>query len=161
MSLASRTRDAVRKRPFLFEALRAGIVNYAAAARVLEIGDDADAVATALRRFAEQLPPRHTAAHDARVTMHTGLERLAEGDEPMLTVGDCGFVPGRGSFTAILAVGDVDATTLTHALGVLRTNEVDVAAAGVTNESMVVIVGRSDGPTALRTVEDALGAVPD
>ena len=55
MSLASETRDAVRARPFLYDALRAGVVNYTAAARELDVDGEVDAVATALRRFAEEL----------------------------------------------------------------------------------------------------------
>jgi len=35
-SLAARTRDAVRDEPFLFDALRAGVLNYSAAARYLQ-----------------------------------------------------------------------------------------------------------------------------
>jgi hypothetical protein len=64
MSLASETRDAVRARPFLHDALAAGVVNYAAAARALDIGGDVDAITAALRRFAEELsdpdPPMAT-----------------------------------------------------------------------------------------------------
>ncbi|MDX1748043.1 MAG: hypothetical protein R3324_19085, partial [Halobacteriales archaeon] len=69
MSLAEDTRQAVRRRPWLLTALQAGVVNYAAAARSLDIGADLDAVATALRRFAERLPPFETHHCSARVTM--------------------------------------------------------------------------------------------
>jgi len=43
MSVAERTRAAVREEPFLHDALRAGVVNYRAAARYLDVGDE-DAV---------------------------------------------------------------------------------------------------------------------
>lgn len=55
MSLAADTREAVRERPVLYDALRAGIVNYTAAADTLDVEGDADAIATALRRFARSL----------------------------------------------------------------------------------------------------------
>jgi|APHM01.1.fsa_nt_gi hypothetical protein len=55
MSLAAETREAVRERPVLYDALRAGIVNYTAAAERLALNGDREAIATALRRFAESL----------------------------------------------------------------------------------------------------------
>ena len=48
MSLAAETRAAVRARPWLLEALRAGVVNYAAAAESLDVDGDTDSIATAL-----------------------------------------------------------------------------------------------------------------
>lgn len=162
MSLAAETREAVRTRPFLLEGLRAGVVNYAAAARALEVADDTEAVATALRRFAERLPERSVAERRARVTMHGGLSTDAE--SPLLTVGEVGVGEADGdggaSLTGVLATGDVDAAALAHALGVLTANGVDVEAAGVAGESLVVVVDRRDGPAALRGVEAALEAVP-
>lgn len=168
MSLAAETREAVRARPFLLEALQAGVVNYAAAARALDVADDTEAVATALRRFAERLPEREVAERRGRVTMHGGLERLdppeIDLEEALLSVGgarfgeaDCG---GGGSLTGVLATGDVDPAALAHALGVLAANSVEVDAAGVAGESLVVVVDRRDGPAALRGVETALEAVP-
>ncbi|MFT4958602.1 MAG: hypothetical protein ACI9EZ_001934, partial [Halobacteriales archaeon] len=55
MSLAERTREAARARPFLVEGLRAKVVNYTAAARFLDVDGEVDAVATALRRYGEGL----------------------------------------------------------------------------------------------------------
>ena len=55
MTVAAETRRAVRASPFLRDALRAGCVNYTAAARFLDVGDE-DAVVAALRRYAEDLP---------------------------------------------------------------------------------------------------------
>lgn len=158
MSLAAETRDAVRDVPFLLDALRAGIVNYAAAARVLDVADDTDAVATALRRFAEDLPPIEPEASDARVTMHGNLEQGVE--DGLLQVGDATFGAGDGRLTGVLAVGDVDAAVLERALSLLRTHGVDVDAAGVGGGALVVVVGRRDGATAVRLVERSLDAVP-
>ena len=160
MSLAAETREAVRARPFLLEGLRAGVVNYAAAARALGVAEDTEAVATALRRFGERLPPRETDDRRARVTMHGGLSTDAE--EPMLAVGEAGVGEGDdGSLTGVLATGDVDPSALAHALGVLAANGVEARAAGVAGESMLVVVDRRDGPATVQAVETALDAVPE
>lgn len=160
MTVAAETRAAVRERPFLLEALRAGVVNYTAAARGLGTGEDPDAVATALRRFAEQLPARETTARRTSVSMHAGLAPDAAGDA-LLRVGDRGFSTGDGQFTGLLATGDVDAASLAHVLGVLGSHGVGVEAAGVAGNGLLVIVARRDGPDALRGLESALGTVPD
>ena len=157
MSLAADTRAAVRESPLLFEALRAGVVNYAAAARSLDIDGETDAVTAALRRFAADLEPRETGPRDTRVTMHSGLEPAADG---LLRVGDVGFDEGQGDLTAVMATGAVGAVALEHVLGVLRAHDITVDAAGVTDESLVVVVDRRDGAEALRRVESAMESVP-
>lgn len=158
MSLAEETRAAVRARPFLLDALRAGVVNYAAAARAIDVADDTEAVATALRRFAERLPERETAGRSARVSMHAGIG--ADAADPLLAVGGSTFGDGDGAFTGVLATGDVDATTLSTVLGVLAAHGVEPAAAGVAGDSLVVVVEKRDGPEAVQRVETALEAVP-
>lgn len=160
MSLAAETRAAVRARPFLLEGLRAGVVNYAAAARALDVAEDTEAVATALRRFAERLPGREVSARRVRVTMHGGLGTGA--DEPLLSVGDVSVGEAEdGSLTGVLATGSVDPAGLAHVLGVLAANSVDPAAAGVAGDALLVVVDRRDGPAAVRCVETALSAVPE
>ena len=164
MSLAEATREAARRRPFLLGALRAGVVNYTAAARYLsdEVDGDPESVATALRRFAESLPDCETDDRRARVSMRSGLGEVdPDGDEDaLLVVGDAGLAPGAGSLTGVVASGEVDAPALVHALGRLDAAEVSVRAAGVANGTLVVAVERHDGPDAVRIVEDALDAVP-
>jgi len=167
MSLAEDARAAVRRRPFLLAALRAGVVNYTAAARALadDVDGDAESVATALRRFAEALPDAGTESRDVRVTMTSGIGATdaseSEGaDEPVLAVGGVAIAPGAGSLTAVLATGDVDAAALAHVLGRLDAEGVPVRAAGVAGDALAVAVERRDGPDALRTAEDALAAVP-
>ena len=144
MSLAEATRDAVRARPFLLAALRAGVVNYAAAARYLDVGDE-DAVVAALRRFAEDLGPYEPPAADARVTMQRGL---GDGDpaEALLVVGE----------TALVAAGDVGPAALRRALGRLDAHDLPVRAAAVDADSLVVVLESRDGPRALREVEAAV-----
>jgi hypothetical protein len=160
MSLAAATREAVRRRPFLHAALRAGVVNYTAAARYLadEVGDDTDAISTALNRFADEMPDYRTDARDARVAMRSGLGE--SDDDPLLVVGDTGFSPDSGSLTAVVVTGDVDAVALSHAIACLTTTGVDVVAAAIA-ESLVVVVERRDGANAVRAVEDALDSVPE
>ena len=162
MSLAEATRAAARRRPFLLAALRAGVVNYTAAARALsdEVEGDTESVATALRRFAESLPERGSESRDVRVSMQSGLGEVEEDDDPLLVVGSTALAPGAGSLTAILGEGEVDAPALAQVLGRLDADDVPVVAAGVAGDSLVVAVERRDGPNALRTVEDALAAVP-
>ncbi len=82
MSLAAETRRAVDRRPFLRTALRAGVVNYTAAARFLAVDGETDAIATALRRYADELPAYETESRAARVRMERGigpLETAADG----------------------------------------------------------------------------------
>lgn len=158
MSLAAETRDAVRDRPFLLEALRAGVVNYAAAARTLDLDAEEDAVATALRRFADDLSPPERVGRSARVTMQSGLGPAT--DDPVLAVGGHGFSPDRGSLTGVLATGAVDANALGDALARCRARDVPVTAAGVADDALCVIVARRDGAAAVRLVEDALASAP-
>jgi hypothetical protein len=44
VTLAAEAREAVRRRPFLYDALGAGVVNYSAAARLLDVDGETDAV---------------------------------------------------------------------------------------------------------------------
>ena len=155
MSLAAATRDAVRERLFLYDGLRAGIVNYTAAARALDVDGDTDAVATALRRLAEELADDPAHESEARVSMQSGLGRV-DGDG-LLTVGDTRFGEGAGSLTGIVARGDVSAAALGNVLGRLRAAEIAVEAAGVGDGTLVVVVERPDGPDVLRVVEGAAG----
>jgi hypothetical protein len=174
MSLAAETREAVRARPFVRDALRAGLVNHSAAATWLaeraDLDGDPDAIAAALRRFREDLPAYETESRTASVTMRSGVglvDDAGDGDsdagdgdsDALLRVGDAAVVDG-GDRTAILATGDVDAAALASALGRLAAADVDVAAAGVTGDALVCVVSRRDGASAVRVVEAALEAVP-
>ncbi|MFB6222054.1 MAG: hypothetical protein ABEH86_00050 [Haloarcula sp.] len=158
MSLASETRDAVRERPFLYDALRAGVVNYTAAARTLAVDGEEEAIATALRRFAEELSDDPAHDSDARVSMQSGLGRaeLAENGDAVLAVGDTSYVDDAGSLTGIVATGDLSSAALSEVLGRLRATDVSVEAAGVTEGALVVVVPRRAGPDTLRVVEDTV-----
>lgn len=162
MTVASRTRAAAREHPFVVDALRAGVCNYAAAARFLDVADDEDAVATALRRYGADLPDYRTEAREVRVSMESGLGLVESsgGREALLATGGVSLAADAGSLTAVLATGDVDAAALRAVLGGCATADCGVVAAGVGGESLVVAVDRRDGPAALRAVEDALERVP-
>jgi hypothetical protein len=163
MSLAGETREAVRARPFLHTALRAGVVNYSAAADLLDLDGDREAVATALRRYAADLPASDPESRQVAVRMHSGVGWVEAGSEadPLLSVGATGFSPAveGGRLTAVVATGAVDADALASVLGRLAAEEISVEAAGVGDDSLVVVVGRRDGAGAVRAVEDALDRV--
>ena len=160
MSLAERTREAVRDRPFLRDGLRAGVVNYTAVARHLNVDGDVDAVATALRRFAEELPAYETDSRSVRVTMESGMGRTEDAADALLVLGDAALASAGGSLTGVLATGDVDARSLSAVLRRLAAAGVDVEAAAVAGDALLVVVEQRAGADAVRTVEDALGEVP-
>lgn len=160
MSLAAEAREAVQERPFLFEALRAGVVNYSAAARAIDLAEDEAAVATALRRYAQELPDRASSDRQVTVTMQSGLVAAAE-DNGLLSVNGHGFAQDDGDLTGVLATGDLDPTALRHALGRLETAGIVPVAAGVADRALCIIVDRRDGPGTVQAVESALEAVPD
>lgn len=158
-SLAERARTAVDARPFLRDALRAGIVNYAAAARWLDVEGDQDALATALRRYADELPAYEASSRRASVTMQSGIGEVDDPADALFTVDDTAYGAGGGD-TALVASGDVDTRTLGVVLQRLGAADVTPNAAAVAGDSLVVLVGRREGATAVRAIEDALEHVP-
>ena len=167
MSLAAETRAAVRARPWLLRALRAGVVNYTAVAESLDIEGDRDAVATALRRFEDDLSPVDAEVPAVTVRMRSGVGLAdaevgsdAAGAEPVVSVGGERMLQSGGRLTAIVVDGDVDPRALSTAVDRLDAENVVVDAAGVVGDRLVVVVPRSDGANALRLVEAALAAVP-
>ena len=159
MSLAAQTRRAVDDHPFLVVALRAGVLNYTAAARFLEVDGEVDAIATALRRYAEEVPDYETAERDVRVTMQSGVGTVDDPSEALLAVGGTAIGDG-GDRTAILAEGETDAIALVTVLERLSIEDIAVTAAGVGEETLVVVVDRLEGANAVRAVEGALEEVP-
>ncbi|TKR28162.1 DUF7523 family protein [Natronomonas salsuginis] len=160
MTVAAETRAAVREHPFLHTALRANIVNYTAAARFLGVGD-IEAVAAALRRYAEELDALERTTRRVSVSMKSGVESVDEdsGEEAnggLLSIGDRTFVDDGGDLTAIVAVGKVELPDLEVVLGRLRTAEINAIAAAGTDGHVAVVVERRAGPDAVRLVEDAL-----
>ncbi len=165
MSLASEAREAVREQPCLYDALRAGVVNYRAAADHLDLDGDPEAVATALRRFAAELDPMTTRSVETPVRMQSGVsladeeEEAIDPDDLVVAVGGTQIVRG-GDMTAIRASGGVDASACRHVLACLETASVVVDSVGAVAGDLVVVVPRRQGATALRVVEGALSSVP-
>lgn len=155
MSLAERTREAVRAHPFLQVALRAGVLNHAAAARYLDLEGDPEAVATALRRYAETLEEASTSTRAATVRMQSGVGLASDPDSALLSVGDTA-VGGDGAYTALLATGGGGPTALAAALARLAAAGRRAIAAGAGTETLVIVVPRRRGAEALRLVEAAL-----
>jgi len=162
MSLAADTREAVRARPVLYDALRAGIVNYTAAADRLDLDGDREAVATALRRFAESLDADGDADpksdRSLTVRMERGVDAETAESLPVLAIDavaadDAIDAADADAVTAIRASGDVDSAVLATALDRLRIAEIDVLAAGVAGDALVVLVAQRAGVDALRLVE--------
>jgi hypothetical protein len=170
MTLAARTREAAAAHPFLVDALRAGVVNYAAAARFVDVDGESEAVATALRRYAESLPDYAPSSPSVRVTMQRGLGRVdadttgvdGSPDGALLRVNDVGYGPtADGDRTAVLATGAVDAAFAAAALDRLALADVIVHAMGFDDETLVALVGHRAGADAIRAVEAAAASVPD
>jgi hypothetical protein len=155
MTVAADARAAVREHPFLETALRAGVLNYTAAARFLDVGDE-EAVAAALRRYAAELDDYAPTDRRATVSMESGVGPAAEGEAALLSVGETAFSADGGSYTAVLAEGDAGTAALSAVLGRLRTADVAVEAAAACAGSLAVVVDRRDGPDAVRAVEAAL-----
>jgi hypothetical protein len=166
-SLAARTRDAVRARPPLRTALAAGALNHTAAARLLveDLGlaaEDREAVTAALRRYADDLTVERTErAATVRMVTGVGVEPGTEAAEDgLLALGETAVREGAGDGTALVIEGDdADPETLSAVLGRLAAEGIDVRAAGAGDGRAVAVVGRRDGATAVRVVEDALTAV--
>jgi hypothetical protein len=143
-SIAEATRHAVDTTPFLRDALRAGVLNYTAAARQLDVPGETEAVASALRRYAEELPPPETPDGAVRVRM----ERGSDGDR-LAVEGEV----ASGDLTAIVLSGDVSARLFGRVLSAFDGTEVPVEGAGFVGDSALVLVPRGEGAGALRTVE--------
>jgi hypothetical protein len=112
-----------------------------------------------LRRYAEDLPDYERVDRDVRVTMQSGLEADCDHSEALLVVGEQAIGGDGGSLTGILCTGGVDADLLRRVLGRLHAESITVEAAGVGDVAMVVVVGRRDGPNALRAIEATTAAV--
>ncbi|MDR5656946.1 hypothetical protein RH831_07095 [Halodesulfurarchaeum sp. HSR-GB] len=146
-SIAAETRRAVDRTPYLRRALRAGVLNYTAAARELDVSAETEAVASALRRYAAELPALEPDTSRVSVRMERDTDER---------VSVSGQSSAAESPTAIRLRGDIDPGRFGNALWALSVSDVPVLGAGTVGETAVVLVPRGDGPTALRLVEDAL-----
>ena len=155
MSIAERTRGEARKYPFLVEALRARILNYTAAARFLDIGD-IDAVAAALRRFADEVSTHEPVPGDVRLRMITGIGPTTDRENELLAIGDRVFAPESGDLTAIVADGHISMRAVTHILWQITEYQISVYACAFDEDRLIVTTDRNEGPAVLRIVEETL-----
>lgn len=155
MTVAADARAAVRAHPFVHTALRAGVLNYTAAADFLDVGDT-DAVAAALRRYAGELDAYEPTERRASVSMRSNVA-VTDGEGGILRVGADTFAADGGDLTAVVATGEVDTRALEAVLARLRTADTEAVAAAGTDGHLAVVVGRRAGPDAVRAVESALG----
>ncbi|MFB6086800.1 MAG: hypothetical protein ABEJ84_08385 [Halodesulfurarchaeum sp.] len=147
-SIAAETRREIENSPHLRQALRAGIVNFTAAARKLDVSGETEAVASALRRYAEELPPLET-DHAVRVRMERGVDHGA------VTVQ--GTSPDAEDHTAISLDGEIPPELFGRVLSAFAGTDLEICGAGVVDGSGVVLVNRGDGSQALRLIEAVLG----
>jgi len=151
MSVAERTREAIRAEPFLLAALAAGVVNYRAAARWLDVDGDEESIATALRRFANDL--EEPSPVDRRISVRLRRGDVDDALDSAVTAGEA-----SDGLAAIEVSGEIDADALERVLARLRAEDVAVEAAAVAGDSLTVAVPARAGADGLRLVEAALGA---
>jgi hypothetical protein len=89
--------------------------------------------------------------------MESGVGQ-SDADDPLLSIDGEGYARDAGSLTAILVTGEVTPALAQAVLGRLATADFEVEAAGLGEESLVVIVGRRAGVDALRAVESIVEA---
>lgn len=155
MSIAERTRTAAQRHPFLIEALRSGVLNYTAAARFLDIGET-DAVAAALRRYAEDLPAASHSDADIKLRMITGVGKTDDTNDSLLVIDGESFATGIGELTAIVADGPIPMRGYVRALWRLEESSIPIRASGTSEQGLIVVTDRNGGPNALRIVEESL-----
>ncbi len=154
MSIAKRTREAVERHPYLVEALRAGVVNYTAAARFLDVGE-VDAVAAALRRYANELERAAGTPSNVRLRMVTGIGPADRAADALIVVDEQEFAPGTGELTAVVSEGEIDPWTAGQILLRLANSGISPEAVAISRDRLIMVTDRERGPTVLRIVEEA------
>lgn len=147
-SIAAETRRAVDNTPYLRQSLRAGIVNFTEAARQLEVPGETEAVASALRRYAAELPPLEAETGTTRVRMERGVDA----DRVLVS----GTASATADLTAITLEGGISAGLFGRVLSAFESTNLAIQGAGMTDETAVVLVDRGEGSRALRLVEAVL-----
>ena len=153
MSVAATTREAVERHPFLRLALRAGVVNYAGAARFLDIGDP-DAVAAALRRVAAELPPLEVASADVRIRVHSGAALADDADDPLLAVGSVIVVEDdTGTLSVLTVSGDLTPAYVGAVLTAVAEAGISIVATSIEASHLRIVCPSDEAVEALRAVE--------
>lgn len=159
MSIAEETRRAAQRHPFLLAALRAGVVNYTAAARFLDVGETA-AVAAALRRYADDLSPMELGARTVRIRMVTGVGPVDDPDVELLRVGEHRIGREGGEWTAIVAEGPLDPGYGSAILARVATAGIEIEAAAFDRERFILVVSRTAAADVIRLLEETPAPVP-
>ena len=160
MTIAEETRQAVRRHPFLLDALNAGVVNYTAAARYLDIGDE-EAVAAALRRFAADRPVSDRDTRDVRIRVRRGVGPCSGDIEtPLLVVGDERFGEG-GELTAISVTGSLDPWYIACVSMHVGIADISLHGWGWIGDEWVLITDSAGTADVIRILEETVAPVPD
>lgn len=152
MNTAAMAREAMRAHPFLHQALRAGVLNYTAAARYLDL-EDVEAGAAALRRLHADLSAPDRAPGDFRVRIDSTLGPVPAA-EALLTVGDTAVGRGSGVWAGVLAEGAISSAAVGAILQRAAIEGIEPVAVGYDDCHLVLVVERDDGPRAIRIVEE-------
>lgn len=165
MSRAEQARTAIRTQPFIHEALRAGVLNYHAAARLLDVDGDPEAIATALRRYEETLdsPTASGTPPIVRLERNVGITD-GPGDDPLLTV-DGLTVTSEGDYAAVLVTGMETTRAFAKAVTRVTLSDIPLRATGgafpsAGTATAVFVVPTERGTDALREIEATIGDRP-
>ncbi|NUE02610.1 hypothetical protein HUB97_08935 [Halorubraceae archaeon YAN] len=156
MTIAAETRAAVRRQPFLHTALRAGVVNYTAAAASLAVDGDTESVAAALRRYANELSPIEVESRSVTVRMKQGVSLTEQtARSSLLVVGDSAIASTKnGPYTALLMAGAVDTLFIGKVLTRLSLEDIEPSAVGCTSTTGVIVVKKRHAVSALQIIEE-------
>lgn len=155
MNTAAAAREAIRRHPSLLVALRAGVLNYSAAARFLDL-EDVDAGAAALRRYANELPAYVGEPPELRIRVLGEVGPISDPSEALLVVGETHLGEGEGDWSAVLATGEIAPADAGGILEALRVQGIEPVAAGAEPGRFVLVVERGETHTAIRAVEETV-----
>lgn len=147
MSTAAAARRAIRAHPFLLAALRAGVLNYSAAARFLEL-DDVEAGAAALRRLGNE----ETEVGPREPELRIRIER----DVPAALADS--LESDQADLRAIVATGSIASMTVARIVARFDDADVDLLGMTWTPDRLTIAVASSSTATALRCVEGRTGS---
>lgn len=155
MSLAARTREILKLFPCIHEALRVGVINYTAAARYLPITGDNEAVASALRRYSEQLSSETNDSRDVTITMHSEFPSDSDTSLP-----DNPPNSPEDPITWLLISGEIEPWFFGYLLLSCHTNDIAVHDVYALDSLGVIGVPKPAAATALRCIERVCELTP-
>jgi hypothetical protein len=135
------------------------LLNATAVATWLDLTGDTAAVAAAVRRYGADLDPLVVDAPSVTVRMRSGIGHGEAADDRVLEVLGSSIGASGDGLTALVCTGEVDPPVLAACIDRLTAGSIIVDAAGMIEQTAVIVVPRRDGPAALRMIEDTLAAV--